>query len=55
MSAEQMQAFMTQIQHLVGVVVQLAQQQQHQQMQWQPRCFSAEVLREVCARSSRQM
>ena len=34
MSAEQMQAVMTQIQHLVGVVGQLAQQQQ-QSMQWQ--------------------
>ena len=38
MSAEQMQAVMTQIQHLVGVVGELAQQQQHQQMQWQQRC-----------------
>ena len=35
MSAEQMQAVMTQIQHLVGVVGQLAEQQQHQQVQWQ--------------------
>ena len=35
MSTEQMQAVTTQIQHLVGVVDQLAQQQQHQQMQWQ--------------------
>ena len=34
MSAEQMQAVMTQIQHLVGAVGQLAQQQQ-QSMQWQ--------------------
>ena len=33
--AKQMQAVMTQIQHLVGVVGQLAQQQQHQQMQRQ--------------------
>ena len=34
MSAEQMQAVMTQIQHLIGVVGKLAQRQQ-QSMQWQ--------------------